>query len=199
MNQQMRRAIPVLLAVVAASTAGCATDAPAIVDSATTRPAYWLDRAGLVAEHRDFNRLWDAAEQAARGHGFTLDRIDYRTGVLTTEPLVSKQFFEFWRKDVGTAAGTAESSLATIRRTVRFEFTKQDDGGYQVEPKALVERYSTPERRITSTHQYRRLLATPSPERMGSSAYWYPVDRDTELEGRLVEAIERRVNERPRG
>lgn len=170
---------------------------PAPDNPASTQPAQWLQQPGPVAEHRDFDRLWAAAEQAARGHGFTLDRIDYRAGVLTTEPLVSKQFFEFWRKDVGTAAGTAESSLATVRRTVRFEFNKGGTGGYRVKPKVLVERYSTPERRITSTHQYRRLLTTPNPERMGGSAYWYPVDRDTELEGRLVEAIERRLNDRP--
>src|SRR5207245_5438405 len=65
-----------------------------------------------------------------------LDREDYREGLLTTLPLVSKQSFEIWRRDVVTVPAIAQSTLATFRRTVRFQFSKREDGGYIAAPRS---------------------------------------------------------------
>ena len=69
-----------------------------------------------------------------------LDRQDFRAGVITTKPLVSKQFWELWRNDVVTLSDMANSSLATHRRTLRFDIDRKDAGGYVATPRVVVER-----------------------------------------------------------
>jgi hypothetical protein len=132
---------------------------------------------------------------------FVIDQRDYRGGVLTTEPLLSAQFFEPWRRDALKAEDVAESSLASIRRTIRFEFTRNDDGTFSVVPHVLVERYAATERRITNAMMYRaafrRTTATGTRERDRGielpQRYWYRTGNDPELEKSLAEALRRRL------
>src|SRR5438034_1482151 len=112
---------------------------------ATTQPSYWLSLPATSAvEAKDFDQLWNACEDSARHFGFILDRLDRRAGLITTQPLVSKQFFEFWRPDVVTGDDLADSSIATYRRTLRFQLEKLDGGksggGYRASPSILIER-----------------------------------------------------------
>ena len=44
--------------------------------------------------------------------------------------------------------------MQTIRRTIRFEFTRRPDGSYIAYPKVLIETSAHPQRRITSQAQY---------------------------------------------
>lgn len=190
--------------------AGCVTqssDRPArALNPATTQPSHWLDApAAATASASDFQQLWDACEDSARGYFFKIDRIDYRSGILTTQPLVSAQFFEPWRRDARTGYDLAESSIATIRRTIHFEFTRVGDATWQVAPRVLVERQALSEKRITSPVLYRSAFALPTgtlrprgtresdagillPER-----YWYPLRRDAEFERAIAEDVARRV------
>ncbi|HEV2296842.1 MAG TPA: hypothetical protein VGR35_23580 [Tepidisphaeraceae bacterium] len=148
-----------------------------------------------------FERLWNACADVARDRLFTIDRRDYRRGVLTTEPLTSAQFFEPWRRDAITADAVAESSLATIRRTIRFEFTRHDGGTFSVVPHVQVERYSAAERRITSATLYRsafrKTTATGTRESDRGVAmparYWYPIGNDPALEKDLADAVRQRL------
>lgn len=219
----IRRATSVFLitsASIAGLLTGCASPPPAdpvaatqpatAVDPATTQPAYWLQQQGVTVTHGDFEQLWAAAEDVARDYLFKIDRVDYRRGELTTVPMVSKQFFEPWRKDVGDGR-VVESSLATVRRTLLFQFHRNDDddtntagGTFTVEPKVLVERQSIPERRITSVVQYRSAFSGPSSvgsvERdagivVPTSPYWYPIGRDPEMERDVAKAIEKRLRQ----
>src|SRR5690606_576953 len=81
-----------------APAAGRATD----VDPALADPAYHLAQPAVATvRHGDFTALWDAAEEVARTRLFAIDRRDYRGGRLTTHPMVSKQWFELWRRDAG--------------------------------------------------------------------------------------------------
>ena len=80
----------------------------------------------------DYDTLWNACEHAAREAGFTIDRFEYRTGLLTTKPLVSRQFFEVWKQDVVDFRGQIDSDAATRRRVVRFQIEKLADDRYQV-------------------------------------------------------------------
>ena len=149
----------------------------------------------------DFDRLWRACADVARDRQFVIDRQDYRGGVLTTEPLVSAQFFEPWRRDAITADAVAESSLATIRRTIRFAFTRGDTGTFSVVPQVIVERYSSAERRITNAMLYRnvfkRTTATGTRESDRGvqlpARYWYRIGNDTALEADLSRQVRRRV------
>ncbi|MDQ3440583.1 MAG: hypothetical protein M3478_09575 [Planctomycetota bacterium] len=189
----------IVLVALAALLAGCAGSSRR--HASTTRPTTsQIARANTITAD-DFDRLWRACADVARSRQFAIDRQDYRGGVLTTEPLVSAQFFEPWRRDAITADAVAESSLATIRRTIRFAFTRHDDGTFAAVPQVTVERYSSAERRITSAMHYRsafrRTMATGTRESDRGVAlptrYWYRIENDGALEKDLAEAVRRRV------
>ncbi len=174
------------------------TTAPTSSPATSPRPAA---TPRLQVHARDYDALWLACRSAARARGFTIAREDYRGGVLTTEPLVSAQFFEPWRRDAITATEIARSSLASIRRTLRFELTRLDDGKYAAAPHVIVERYSAAERRITSAMSYRSAFrktestGTREADRgvVLQARYWYRIGNDPALERSLANAIRRRI------
>jgi hypothetical protein len=178
-------------------------------DPKTTLPTYWFDQPAFTEVHgRDFDALWNACQQAAKAHGFVIDRTDYREGLLYTEPLVSKGFFEVWRNDVVDGHGLAQGTLATMRRTIRFAIRRQRDGSFVATPKVVVERYASIERRITSAAQYhdifsiRLLDVNREREQTGAvipAEFWYAVARDHALERELARDISQRVHVAGRG
>ena len=167
---------------------------------------YWWNQPPVVAvPHAGFEPLWDACKAEAHDRFFVLDREDYRLGLLTTLPMVSKQAFEPWRTDAVTVHDVAESTLGTIRRTVRFEVRKRDDGSFEMTPKVLVERFASVERRLTAISQYHEAFSAPrtfadSPDLSGDVTtehalddYWYALHRDPALERDLAASITRRL------
>ena len=187
-----------------------ATQPVTMVDLATTQPNYWLQQPPQASVNSpDFDRLWKSSEQAARNYLFTLDREDYRTGSLTTLPLVSAQWFEPWRRDVRTLHEVEESSIATIRRTIYFNFARNSDDTYTVVPRVLVERQTIAERRITAVVDYTSLFNStkdPNDQQKGTiesdqnfiipPRYWYLIGRDHAFERVLADEIRERLNDR---
>jgi hypothetical protein len=166
---------------------GCAEKA----QRATTRPLtdvdpklaekeYWLEQPATAMVNGNFDRLWEASEEAAREFLFKIDRRDQRSGLLTTEPMISKQMFELWRKDAGTMTDTVENSLQNIRRTIVFQFRREGDGVYSVSPKVVVEKESRVDQR------YR--VGTELPV-----SYWYALRRDEVMEKRVAREIEQNM------
>lgn len=205
--------------LLAALTAGgCIADsnqsadaAPATaIDPATTQPSYWYDQpASGAVTSGDYDRLWQACVDVAHEFLFDIEDRDYRGGVLETRPLVSGQWFEPWRRDARTIDSRLESSLAAMRRSVRFEFTRVDGQTWQVTPKVLVERQAIAENRITSGALYRNIFQSPSRARYRASGsveadqgvvlpsrYWYPVGRDATFEQALARAVEHKLPRR---
>jgi hypothetical protein len=177
------------------------------IDPATTQPSYWLEQpATATVTGIDFDRMVDACEDVAGDYLFKIDRVDYRSGVVITAPTVSSQWYEPWRRDNQTLRDVEESSVATIRRTIRFEFTRLPDGvSYEVSPKVLVERQSVAEKRITSVVLYRgvftagrgRERATGTRESdvgiILPARYWYPIRRDAAFERLLAREVEKKL------
>lgn len=170
---------------------GSAAAAPPVrratdVDPALADPAYHLAQPAVATvRHGDFTALWDAAEEVARTRLFAIDRRDYRGGRLTTQPMVSKQWFELWRRDAGTGSDVAEASLGPVRRTIHFEFAQDPaaaGGAYGVSPKVLVERQAVVEGRYVPELG----------ERPG--VYWYALRRDHAMEQDLAAALRARLN-----
>lgn len=173
-------------------------------DTRLASKEYWIDQpANASVTHDDFDELWNAAVDAARWRGYRPERIEYRSGMLQTYPVVSKQIFEFWRRDVSSLDGMTEATLSTMRRIVRFEIAKRDDGTFECVPKVVVQRYSSLEHRITSITRYRETFSIASA--VGNKerdrgvdlvdTYWYAVGRDADLEKDLAIAIESRVKQ----
>src|SRR5687768_6834801 len=60
---------------------------------------YWFARPpSVVVQDVDYDRLWKACEDAVDGRLFELERRDYRSGILTSRPLLGGQLMEFWRR-----------------------------------------------------------------------------------------------------
>ena len=200
----MRHAAVLTLLLVVCPAAGCAsrTAPPADLPPESANPSYWLEQpAAATVSHEDFNRLWGASRRAIVSRSFTVDRVDLRGGLMTTFPQISKQFFEVWRNDVGTLPAALESSLSTVRRSVRMEIRRRGDGTYEAVPKVIVEKYAQAERRITSVARYAEIFAldplqqgTRERDRLGADlplAYWYALGRDTKLEQQIAADVRR--------
>jgi hypothetical protein len=172
------------------------------IDPYLAMPDYWWNQpANQHASGRDFDKLWSACKGELYVRLFPLDREQYREGLISSESVVSAQFFEPWRQDTATLGDLAESSLATIRRTVRIEVSRQPDGSFVATPKVLVERFTFAERRLTSISQYHQAFggsrvfsdATDPSGALLQAVYWYPVRRDAPLEKAMAESIQRAI------
>jgi hypothetical protein len=200
-----------LLSIATLAIAGCISDKPfnpaatqpaTEVDLSTTQPStYWSAPAVATVSALQFQPIFDASVETLRIYGFEIDRRDYREGLLTSKPLISKQLIEPWRRDSGSAGQVMENSMATIRRTVHFVVDRQPDGTYSVTPKVLVERLTILEHRVTSAIQYRSIFAGPAsmqsrtsvaadqPDELIPIRYFTPLYRDLPLEKQMAETL----------
>lgn len=173
-------------------------------DTARIKPAWWLEQPDTAhALSMDYDALWNSAAAACHDRLFELDQRDYRQGLMTTQPMVSKQFWELWRNDVVDLKHLARSSMATLRRTVYISFTRQDNGSYTATPQVVIERFNLAERRVTSVWQFRETIlgagnvaSLDESEQSVPSNYWYAIGRDHDLERALAKQIQRKVSER---
>ena len=188
-----------------------ATQPATAIDPATTQPYYWLAKpAAAQVQGRDFDTVWDVCKSTARDYLFALDRVDYRSGVVSTVPLVSKQWFEPWRPDTGSISEAFANSLGAIRRTLRFEVSRNDDGTYTIAPKVLIEREVILERNVTDVSQYRFAFAGPATKIPAREAvtlepdtypdvpikYWYPTGRDAGMEVDVAKRVRKTLAKR---
>jgi hypothetical protein len=159
-------------------------------------PVELTEYAVTLAGADEYDALFDVCLDALREQGFQPDRLDRRQGVITTFPITSQQYFEFWRRDVATAYDLMEASLATIRRRVEIRF----DGGAEAPDQKLVvtvqrERLSTPDRQYNSSAAAYRVFGRVLPSTTGKTIVparddvWVPLGRDEALERRLLDAI----------
>jgi hypothetical protein len=203
---------PALLLMTACMVTGCVTGPSrsddvgkraTAIDPATAKPLYWLDKpATAKATATDYDRLWAACDAAARRYRFIPDLLNYRQGIMTSKPLISRGAGEFWRNDVLDRDDLAHSTLATYRRTIRYEITKTPDEHYEVAVKVLVERSTQFERRVTTGIQFKDSFGMyPTGMEFRSddgveqaAQYWYATGRDTTLEEALAERIREKVS-----
>jgi hypothetical protein len=164
---------------------------------------YWMDQPAVAAvSSRDFQKLWDACANTVHNYLFPLDQEDYREGVMTSWPVISKQVFEPWRRDAGTHHEVWQSTLDTIRRTIRFDFVRDEDGTFVARPKVLVERLSQLQRRITSASEYTLVFTAPGANMTTDQGvivparYWYAIGRDEAMERDLAGSVRDKVNDR---
>lgn len=190
--------------------AGCVKDRPATpdrpiatdIDPATAAPDYWYAKpATQSVAASDYNRLLAQCEETLRARRFVVDRSDYRSGIVESRPLVSKQCWEFWRGDVVDWKDLEQSSLATYRRSVRWQVTRLADGQFQASPKVVVEHFTAPTQRITTVVNYRATLSqseTQTSITRGNLSQlgvdnWYAVGRDEALERRLADDLRQQL------
>jgi hypothetical protein len=183
-----------------------ATQPVTISDPATTQPSYWYSQASpATVTYDSFGTLFKTCENVTRDYGFKIDRVNYRTGIMTSYPMVSSQFFEIWRPELRNIHDAEQSSLATVRRTLHFEIQRNEDGSFEVSPKVLIERQKVQEQRITSVALYRGAFTPTDPKNLPAGTketdegfiippkYWYAIGRDPLLEKKLAHEISARL------
>lgn len=92
----------------------------------------------MTPAERNFDNLWQASQYVLKKYHFTLDIQDRRTGLISTEPMLGKQFFEFWRHDSTTRRDTSESTLQTIYRTVFVTISREAMDQQSYKPTVVV-------------------------------------------------------------
>lgn len=192
------------LTLLAALALGCASspEASSVATTSPTTQDATTQPSNVTVTANDFDKLWTAADLAARDLLFMPGRQDRRAGIYQTEPTLSGQFFEPWREDAITASARSQSSLASIRRTITVKIDKQPDGTFVARPSVLVERYALAERRITTSAGYRTVFRDRNTS-FGSietdnglilpPSYWYSVGNDPVLEQYVANAMERQL------
>jgi len=148
-----------------------------------------------------YPRLWSACLAELKDRGFALDRVDPAHGVIETFPLVSRQWFEFWRRDVVDFPALLESSLQTVRRRVRLEVTTDSHGDPHVTCRVFVERLSlqTAVRsgsvRIEDVffNTLERQSVWQRPVGRNFPSRWVPLGEDEPLEAAILQSIRERT------
>jgi hypothetical protein len=210
-SRYRRSAALVLLVLLTLFTQGCLLNpvnpkakAATAIDAKLANSEYWFNQPAVERiEAPDYETLWNACELAAHDASFTIERFDYRTGLLTTKPLISKQFFELWKHDIVDFHDQVLSDAATRRRVAHFQIIKRDDTHYVCEVKVVIEHYSMSERRMTAVMQYREAFSTRrqlEEERTDDGTpvrieYWYAERRDEPLEHSLGARVRAHLGE----
>ncbi len=169
------------------ATAGCHRPTSTISPPLVPVAAYC--EAGYV-------RLWTAATDVLRQHGFKLDLTDAVTGHITTQPVGSQHFFEFWRDDVATPFDAWEATLANVRRSATVDINRAaHTEGCRIVVSVHKQRFSTPERQVTNSAAANHFLGTALPaftsgRRIAQTdSHWIDLGRDPAMEDRIRNQI----------
>ena len=148
---------------------------------------------GIIVE-AEAGILWQSCKSELKNRGFRLDRVDLRSGVIETFPMVSRQWFEFWRHDVVDAASLAESSLQTIRRRVGIKLTPLGENKYRFNCRATVQRLSMPPSTVSGSVWaenvfYSTAGRSPIWNDPDGGRVWVTLGNDTALAGNIISSV----------
>lgn len=170
-----------------------------VVSAGCHRPVQPVDlttqRVSLATEEA-FERLWQSSQAVLRRHHFELDRVDERSGTITTRPVTSQSLLEFWRHDVDTGFDLLEASLRTVRRSVEVQVDRGAVGeAADVTVTVKRETFATPERQFNTSSSVLRIFGEGLPGVAGEPYltrefdYWVDDGRDAAMEARLLDGI----------
>lgn len=108
-----------------------------------------------VGRAKAFEQTWQAAQAVLDRYHFDVEYTDRRSGRIVTEPMVGKQWFEFWRRDAVTGFDLAESSIQTLYRQAEVHVHPEADGDDRFVAEVVVNVWRSTDRQmqITSASQ----------------------------------------------
>lgn len=149
-----------------------------------------------VDSAEDFDALWETTLRVLKRWHLTPDRQDPRHGVITTEPITTQQWFEFWRHDAMGPYQWLESSMHTVQRLAKIQIERLPESGrYRVNVVVDVFRMSAAERQVTTPSgalvMYSEKLPTEQgePLKPHENVHWVHLGRDPKMEGVLLQRI----------
>jgi len=186
---------------------GCATQ----TTTTATQPAdasevqQATEPSQLTVPAQDYAAAFEAARAALREADFTIDRQDYRFGVITTKPNASPTVFEVWEQDNSTTDQMLSSTINHERRIVRLLIKPATKAArhYTVSAEVLIERRELPLRRVIGSSYHRgtvfnRLSDVPGEllsRGVTEPQYWSLAGRDPEMSARLIASVQSRLSQ----
>lgn len=181
-----------------------AASAPATAPS--TQPGHMVTRmvdpnhTARFVYKATYDTIWQQATLLLTNMGFSLDRRDYRLGVLTTQPLMSSQILEFWKPQMVNASDAMENTINSQRRAVRLTISKVEGKPdfYEIAVQVLVERQNNPSETIggpiyvegsgfgRDAITLRSDYATPQAPLVGT---WYTLGHDPDMERKILDEL----------
>lgn len=150
----------------------------------------------MATESAESDKLWEAVQETLRRGRFRLDRVDRPAGVVTTMPVMSQHFFEFWRHDVDTRPDLWEATINPIRRRVEISLDRDEAGDWRKLVVAVhKERFYAPDRQFNSTGSAYEFFDEQLPSMTGrvrsttESEQWIDLGRDPAMEDYLLRSI----------
>ena len=146
-------------------------------------------------------QIWQVCQRHLKSRGFSLDRVDRRRGLIVTNPLTSRQWFEFWCQDVVTSKEIFEASLHTMRRIIYLEVQPMEKNKCRLVCQARVERVSYVNDIAgggVSSQIFRGGAGmiptyTMPPSSTDAQPQWVPLGRDAALEADILRSIQKAV------
>ncbi len=184
----MRPAHSVLLALLAVTLAGCSSGTPS---------------AEFRVEAGGYARAFDAAREVLRSYRFTLNRVDARAGVITTDPKPSAGLASPWDLEQSTPTQEIDDLLNQQRRRVRVSFAPESSTDHATDllesPVTLAARVEVVIDRVhvrgmrPSAKAILLSSQTYDPQATAPAQYEVPVTRDEYLESRLAAEIRKKI------
>jgi hypothetical protein len=153
----------------------------------------------IVLQIPDREGFIDGTLSLLRHRDFAPERVDRDAGLIVTRPSTGQQWFEFWRSDSIGGYQLLESSIHTVRRIVTVHVDPVAQVGatdeYEVSVQVDKQRYSAPERQVTTASGALAIYSEHLPTTEGLAAsrtegeHWVPLGRDVELELYLLDKI----------
>lgn len=144
----------------------------------------------------DPDQLWLQSQTELRARGFDLENVDRRAGIIETAPRTSSQWYEFWARDVVTWQGRAESSLHTLRRSVRLQMQADPGNNCQLSCQAMVDREVVAPAVVSGSARANSIFAgaagrMPTLKSPGDQqpSQWVSLGRDSDLEQDILQSI----------
>ncbi len=149
----------------------------------------------------EIDELWQVSKKELRSRGFSLDRIDKYNRSITTHPLTSKQWFEFWRNDVVDHHSLMQSSMQTIRRIVTIDITsnQNDDRkdkpiSHTIECTVIVQKQFNKPNHSNGTKLSISQIASPPDDNINNiDSSWLPAGDDNALATAILQNIRKRL------
>jgi hypothetical protein len=149
----------------------------------------------------DKSKAMLSAEDILAKMNFTIDKADPEIGIITTRPLSSAQFFEFWRSDVVGIKQALEANIHTTRRSIKLNLV-QNEQDICIDCTVSVYRLSLPEHSISSSAKAYALFSestqqtqTLEPHQKQKKAMvWIHIGNDPDLEMTILNKIKQQLS-----
>ncbi len=150
-----------------------------------------------------YDNVWRQANEIVAAAGFSLDRQDYRLGVMTSYALPSAQIIEFWKPQHVDFTDTMENTVNNQRRSLRVTISKVEGKPdfYQIGIQVLVERESNPREDIggpvfvqgSGFGRNSITLRSDYAEPKYEAGHWVTIGHDPDMERKLMDALFNRI------